>query len=191
MPLDSSPICVPSSLRIEALLASLRPNVVQSIQAYRVHELEEVARTAGHRFLRANLATAQSKQEVFDVLCQQFGLGATACKNFDALHDSLSDGTLKTAGYLGFIIVLEHLPCHAKFDKEAREQLLDTFRDAAEHWGEKKVPFRCFYSFSVALPAAGARGADADADAPAAARLLDVSLHALRMSSPFNPNLWS
>ncbi len=31
--------------------------------------------------------------------------------------------------------------------KEAREQLLDIFRDAADYWGDRKVPFRCFYSF--------------------------------------------
>ncbi len=47
----------------------------------------------------------------------------------------------------GFIVVLEHIPAHANFDKEVREQLLDCFRDAAEYWGERKVPFRCFYSF--------------------------------------------
>ena len=34
-----------------------------------------------------------------------------------------------------------------KFDKEARENLLDVFRDAADFWGEKKIPFRVFFSF--------------------------------------------
>jgi len=36
-------------------------------------------------------------------------------------------------------------------DKEARENLLDVFRDAAEFWAEKKVPFRVFYSFATVL----------------------------------------
>ena len=36
---------------------------------------------------------------------------------------------------------------NAKFDKEAREQLLDIFRDTADYWAERKIPFRCFYSF--------------------------------------------
>jgi hypothetical protein len=44
-------------------------------------------------------------------------------------------------------VVLEQIPATAKFDKEAREQLLDIFRDAAEYWGDRKIPFRCFYSF--------------------------------------------
>ena len=34
------------------------------------------------------------------------------------------------------------------FNKEAREVLLDVFRDAAEFWGERKVQFRVFYSFA-------------------------------------------
>ena len=47
----------------------------------------------------------------------------------------------------GFIAVIEQLPNTQKFDKEARETLLDVFRDAADFWAEKKVPFRVFYSF--------------------------------------------
>ena len=27
------------------------------------------------------------------------------------------------------------------------EQLLDVFRDTADYWADRKVPFRCFYSF--------------------------------------------
>jgi hypothetical protein len=49
--------------------------------------------------------------------------------------------------------VLEQLPSTQKFDKEARENLLDVFRDAADYWAEKKVPFRVFYSFSNVVPA--------------------------------------
>ena len=29
---------------------------------------------------------------------------------------------------------------------QPREQLLDIFRDASDYWGDRKVPFRCFYS---------------------------------------------
>ena len=47
----------------------------------------------------------------------------------------------------GFIVVLEHIPANVKFDKEAREQLLDIFRDAADYWADRNIPFRCFYSF--------------------------------------------
>jgi hypothetical protein len=43
---------------------------------------------------------------------------------------------------------LEGLPAVPKFDKEARETLLDVFREAAEFWAERKVNFRVFYSFA-------------------------------------------
>ena len=31
--------------------------------------------------------------------------------------------------------------------KSKFEQLLDIFRDTADYWADRKVPFRCFYSF--------------------------------------------
>ena len=128
-------------------LRGVRPNIVQSIRAFRVQELQDAARTLGQHFLYANLANAQSKQDVLDMLAQQFTLPAHFGKNFDALYDSLTDPLHKSGPQPGFIIVLEQIPANAKFDKEAREQLLDIFRDTADYWGERKIPFRCFYSF--------------------------------------------
>jgi hypothetical protein len=46
------------------------------------------------------------------------------------------------------VVVLEGLPCTQKFDKEARETLLDVFRDAVDFWSERRVPYRVFYSFA-------------------------------------------
>jgi len=100
-----------------------------------------------HHFLYANLANAQSRQDVLDLIAQQFMLPANVGKNFDALYDCLTDPLHKSGPQPGFIAVLEHIPANAKFDKEAREQLLDIFRDAADFWGDRKIPFRCFYSF--------------------------------------------
>ena len=51
------------------------------------------------------------------------------------------------------MVVLEQLPDNPKFDRETREQLLDVFRDAADYWGDRRIAFRCFYSFSVARAA--------------------------------------
>jgi hypothetical protein len=105
----------------------------------------------------------------------------------------------KSGAQPGFVVVLEHIPAHAKFDKEAREQLLDVFREAAEFWAERKVTFRCFYSFSVARAAAGERAADVaeahgidlgDGEKMPTDKLVDVSPLALRMSSPFNAGYW-
>jgi RNAse (barnase) inhibitor barstar len=128
-------------------LRTVRTNIVQSIRAFRVQDLQEAAQALGHHFLYANLANAQSKQDVLDLISQQFILSTQVSKNFDALYDSMTDPVHKSGPQPGFIAVLEHIPANAKFDKEAREQLLDIFRDTADYWGDRKIPFRCFYSF--------------------------------------------
>jgi RNAse (barnase) inhibitor barstar len=128
-------------------LKGVRSNIVQSIRAFRVQALQESATALGHHFLYANLATAQSKQDVLEMIAQQFMLPTHFGKNFDALYDCMTDPLHKSGPQPGFIVVLEHIPATPKFDKEAREQLLDIFRDTADYWADRKVPFRCFYSF--------------------------------------------
>jgi len=131
----------------DSLLKGVRTNIVQSIRAFRVSDLQEAASALGHHFLYANLANGQSKQDILDMIGQQFILAVAVGKNFDSLYDSMTDPVHKSGPQPGFIVVLEHIPAHAKFDKEAREQLLDIFRDTADYWGDRKTPFRCFYSF--------------------------------------------
>lgn len=171
-------------------LRNVRNNIVQSIRAFTVKELETAAEQLGHHFLYANLATAQSKQDVLDLIAQQYTLPSTNGKNFDALYDCMTDVVHKSGPQTGFIVVLEHIPTSPKFDKEAREQLLDIFRDVADYWSDRKVPFRCFYSFSVAR-APKAADLELPTDEPALTdKLVDVSPQALRMSSPFNAGYW-
>ena len=132
---------------MDTTFKNIRNNIVQSIRAFRVPELQTAAQSLGHHFLFANISQAATKQEVLDLICQQFKLAATATKNFDALYDSLTDPVHKSGPQPGFVVVLEQIPANVKFDKEAREQLLDIFRDTADYWGDRKIPFRCFYSF--------------------------------------------
>ncbi|QNP47380.1 barstar family protein [Diaphorobacter aerolatus] len=129
------------------LLRGVRPNIVQSIRAYRIQDLQTAAQAMGNHFLYANLAHAQSKQDILDLIAQQFMFPAHFGKNFDALYDCMTDPLHKSGPQPGFIVVLEQIPTTPKFDKEAREQLLDIFRDAADYWADRKVAFRCFYSF--------------------------------------------
>ena len=131
----------------ETPLKGVRSNIVQSIRAFRVQHLQDSARSLGQHFLYANLATAQTKQDVLDLIAQQFMLPAHFGKNFDALYDCMTDPLHKSGPQPGFIVVLEQIPATVKFDKEAREQLLDIFRDTADYWADRKIPFRCFYSF--------------------------------------------
>ncbi len=133
--------------KMDTPLRTVRTNIVQSIRAFRVSDLQDAATTLGHHFLYANLANAQSKQDVLDMIAAQYTFPSHFGKNFDALYDCMTDLVHKSGQQPGFIVVLEHIPANAKFDKEAREQLLDIFRDAADYWADRKVPFRCFYSF--------------------------------------------
>ncbi|WP_250518322.1 barstar family protein [Caballeronia sp. ATUFL_M1_KS5A] len=131
----------------ESLFATVRPNIVQSIRAFRVQDLADEANRLGQHFLYAYLGHAQSKQEVLETIALSFLFPKHFGKNYDALYDSLTDLVHKAGSQPGFVIVLEQLPIAQKFDKEGREVLLDVFRDAAEFWAERKVAFRVFYSF--------------------------------------------
>ena len=128
-------------------LQTVRPNIVQSIRAYRVDDLMRAAQNAHQHFLYANLTSAQSKQEVLEGIAQAFTFPAHFGKSLDALYDCMTDLVHKAGSQPGFVVVLEQLPDSPRFDREAREQLLDVFRDAADFWAERKIPFRCFYSF--------------------------------------------
>lgn len=131
-----------------SLFATVRPNIVQSIRAFRVQELAEEATRLGQHFLYAYCGSAASKQEVLETIATSFLFPKHFGKNYDALYDCLTDLVHKAGSQPGFVVVLEGLPIAQKFDKEGRETLLDVFREAAEFWAERKVTFRVFYSFA-------------------------------------------
>jgi RNAse (barnase) inhibitor barstar len=131
----------------DMLLQTVRPNIVQAIRAYRVDDLMRSTEAAGQHFLYANLAHAQSKQDVLETIADSFLFPPHFGKNLDALYDCMTDTVHKSGQQPGFVVVLEQLPDNPRFDREAREQLLEVFRDAADFWAERRIPFRCFYSF--------------------------------------------
>jgi RNAse (barnase) inhibitor barstar len=132
----------------ENLLANVPANLVQSIRAFRVLDLQAEAVRTGQHFLYAHCAHASTKQQVLTTIAQSFRFPKYFGKNFDALSDCLTDLPYKAGPQPGFIVVLEQIPETTKFDKDAREKLLDVFRDAADFWAERKVAFRVFYSFA-------------------------------------------
>lgn len=131
-----------------SLFQTVRPNIVQSIRAFRVQDLADEANQLGQHFLYAYCANAASKQEVLETIATSFLFPKHFGKNYDALYDCLTDLVHKAGAQPGFVIVLEQLPVAQKFDKEGRETLLDVFREASEFWAERKVAFRVFYSFA-------------------------------------------
>ncbi len=130
-----------------SLLITVPPNLVQSIRAFRVSELQDEASHLGQHFLYAHCAAGLTKQQVMGIIAEAFQFPKNLAKNFEALRLCLTDTMFKAGPQHGFLVVLEQLPNTQKFDKEARETLLDVFRDAADYWAEKKIPFRVFYSF--------------------------------------------
>ena len=98
------------------LLQTVRPNIVQSIRAYRVEDLMQAAEAAGQHFLYANLTTAQSKQEVLESIAQAFMFPVHFGKNLDALYDCMTDLVHKSGSQPGFVVVLEQLPDNPRFD---------------------------------------------------------------------------
>ncbi|WP_061534065.1 barstar family protein [Collimonas arenae] len=130
-----------------SLFKTVPPNVVQSIRAFRVTDLQAEAAHLGQHFLYAYCAEATTKQQVLANIAQAFHFPRHFGKNFDALKDCLTDLAYKAGPQPGFIVVIEQLPNTPKFDREAREILLDVFRDSADFWAGKKVAFRVFYSF--------------------------------------------
>ncbi|WP_118182286.1 barstar family protein [Paraburkholderia phosphatilytica] len=131
-----------------SLFATVRPNIVQSIRAFRVQDLADEANQLEQHFLYAFCANAQSKAEVLETIATSFLFPKHFGKNYDALYDCLTDLVHKAGNQPGFVIVLEALPVATKFDKDGRETLLDVFREAAEFWAERKIAFRVFYSFA-------------------------------------------
>ncbi len=130
-----------------SLFKTVPPNVVQSIRAFRVIDLQTEAAHLGQHFLYAYCAEATTKQQVLANIVQAFHCPRHFGKNFDALKDCLTDLAYKAGPQSGFIVVIEQLPNTPKFDREAREILLDVFRDSADFWAGKKIAFRVFYSF--------------------------------------------
>ncbi len=131
------------------LLQSVRPNIVQSIRAYRPEDLQQAAQAAGQHFLYTSLGEAKDKQDVLDIIARDFLFPDHFGKNLDALYDCMTDLVHKSGPQPGFVVVVELIPGGTVLDRESREQLLDAFRDAADFWGERKIAFRVFYSMAV------------------------------------------
>lgn len=89
------------------LLSNLPPQVVQSIRAFRVPDLQAAAQASGQHFLYANLAHIDTKAEALELIGQEFHLPAYFGKNFDALYDCLTTPLARACQQPGFVVVLE------------------------------------------------------------------------------------
>ncbi len=130
-----------------AIFDSVQSNIVQSIRAFKGQELLRAAKQLGHHFLYAKGSEATTRAEMLSAVATSMLFPKPCGKNYEALRTALTEAMDKAGPQPGFVIMLEGLPATQKFDKDARETLLDVFRDAAEFWARRKVCFRVFYSF--------------------------------------------
>lgn len=131
-----------------ALLERVPGNIVQSIRAFRIQALQQEAERLEQHFLYAHCANAVTVQQVLAYIADAFHLPLFLCKTVEGLQSCLTKQLFQAGPQTGFVVVLDQLPNTPRFDREAREILLDVFRDAADFWAVKQVPFRVFYSFS-------------------------------------------
>ena len=76
-------------------LRTVRTNIVQSIRAFRVSDLQEAAQGLGHHFLYANLAEAQTKQDVLALFCFTQIIFCTTTYDNDTVADKFCKQTLE------------------------------------------------------------------------------------------------
>jgi hypothetical protein len=132
------------------MLQTTDTNVVQSIRAFQPQALKNEAMKLAHHFLYADLGLARSRTQVFRMIARGFRLPLAKAKNHEHLHHCMTEVLRQSGPQKGFVVVLDHIPSALKFGAEARERLLDIFRDMADYWAKRRVPFRVFYTFAVA-----------------------------------------
>ena len=67
------------------MLRSVRPNIVQSIRAFRTNDLMEAASELGQHFVYTNCAQAMTKGEVLESIANAYMFTKQPAKNFDPL----------------------------------------------------------------------------------------------------------
>lgn len=124
--------------------------VVAPLGGLKVDALRDEANARSLRWLHADCAGARGKTAIMLALGRGFGLPAHYGGNLDALYDCLTDlEPLPDAPEPGLLIVLENIREARGFDAEQIESLLDVFRDAGDHFRDRGVGFRAYYSLSA------------------------------------------
>lgn len=135
----------------------IKPQSVQAVKNFTAEQLSDAAASLGDRFVQVQFAAREPvsggrstlKTEVLQTIGRALDFPGHYGANLDALYDALLDmgeGLGKAAG--GFVILLDRIPTGPGFDADARESLLETFRDAADSLAEGEHAFRVFYSFA-------------------------------------------
>ncbi len=132
----------------------IKPQSVEAVKNFTADQLREAAASLGDRFFHVSFAGREPstggrvtlKTEVLQTIGRTLDFAGHYGANLDALHDALVD--LGDARDDGTVILLDRIPTGPGFDADARESLLETFRDAADTLADSDKRFRVFYSFA-------------------------------------------
>jgi hypothetical protein len=132
----------------------IKPQSVQAVKSFSSEQLRDASATLGDRFAHVQFAPrvpatggrATLKTEVLQTIGRTLDFPGHYGANLDALYDALVD--MGDQSDAGTVILLDRIPTGPGFDTDARESLLETFRDAADTLAESDKRFRVFYSFA-------------------------------------------
>lgn len=131
----------------------IKPQSVQAVKNFTAEQLGDAAASLGDRFVHVQFAVREPvsggrsalKTEVLQSIGRALDFPGHYGANLDALYDALLD---MGESQIGIVILLDRIPTGPGFDADARESLLETFRDAADSLAEGDHAFRVFYSFA-------------------------------------------
>ena len=131
----------------------IKPQSVQAVKNFTAKQLGDAAASLGDRFVHVQFAAREPvsggrsilKTEVLQTIGRALDFPGHYGANLDALYDALLD---MGESHGGIVILLDRIPTGPGFDADARESLLETFRDAADSLAEGDHAFRVFYSFA-------------------------------------------
>lgn len=135
----------------------IKPQSVQAVKNFTAEQLSDAAASLGDRFVHVQFAAREPvtggrsalKTEVLQTIGRALDFPGHYGANLDALYDALVDmGERVDQPAGGYVILLDRIPTGPGFDADARESLLETFRDAADSLAEGDHAFRVFYSFA-------------------------------------------
>jgi RNAse (barnase) inhibitor barstar len=131
----------------------IKPQSVQAVKSFTAEQLRHAATSLGDRFAHVQFGPrgltggrATLKTEVLQTIGRTLDFPGHYGANLDALNDALVD--MGDQSDAGTVILLDRIPTGPGFDTDARESLLETFRDAADTLAESNKRFRVFYSFA-------------------------------------------
>lgn len=99
----------------------------------------------GYFVFRVDLAGAQDKKEMLDIIGKAMAFPEWFGHNWDALLDCLADlGWHSDKGAEGYLVILEHCDGIHGRAEAAFVETLQVFEAAANEWREQGIPFWCF-----------------------------------------------